>query len=162
MPIRIVVADQSNARLYELAARGEPLAFIRELQNPQARLHERELVSDRPGRRFANAPGIKRRGAVVHHATGGEHTWHKQLAEHFARQLADELEKERAAGAYDRLVLMAAPAFLGILRAQIGKAVRACVVAEVHHDLVHQPEAVVRAHLPKEVGEAGSGRASPR
>jgi protein required for attachment to host cells len=160
MPIRIVVADQSDARLYELAARGEPLAFVRELQNPQAHLHERDLVSDRPARRFANAPGTRRRGAVVHHATGGENTAHKRLAEHFARQLADELEKERAAGAYDRLVIMAAPAFLGMLRAQIGKAVRACVVAEVHHDLVHQPEEVVRAHLPKEVGEAGSGRVS--
>ena len=145
MTLRILVADQSDARIYDLAARGEPLAFVCELQNQQAHLHERDLVSDRPGRRFANAPGAKRRGAVVHHATGGEHTAHKHLAEHFARELADELEKERAAGAYDRLVIMAAPAFLGLLRSQIGKAVHACVVAEVHHDLVHQSEEVMRA-----------------
>jgi protein required for attachment to host cells len=158
MPIRILVADQADARIYELSARGEPLAFIRELQNSQARLHERDLVSDRPARRFANAPNAKRRGSVVHHATGGESTQHKHLAEHFARELAEELEKERAAGAYDHLVIMAAPAFLGMLRSQIGKAVQACVVAEVHHDLVHQSEQVVREHLPKEVGEAGSGR----
>ncbi len=158
MPLRILVADQSDARIYELAAQGEPLACVFELQNQQARLHERDLVSDRPGRRFANAPGAKRRGAVVHHATGGEQTAHRHLAEHFARELADELERERGAGAYDRLVIMAAPAFLGLLRSQLGKAVHACVVAEVHHDLVHQSEAVVREHLPKDVGEAGSGR----
>jgi len=162
MTLRILVADQSDARIYELAARGAPLNFVRELQNQQAHLHERDLVSDRPGRRYANAPGAKRRGAVVHHATGGERTAHKHLAEHFARELGEELEKERAAGAYDRLVIMAAPAFLGLLRSKISKAVHACVVAEVHHDLVHQSEAVVREHLPKEVGEAGSGRVLSR
>jgi hypothetical protein len=45
MKTRIVVCDQSEARIYELEPLGGPM-------NPIGRLHDRELKSDRPGRVF--------------------------------------------------------------------------------------------------------------
>ena len=59
--IRIVVADQSQARIYSAGARR--LKLLGSLSDPRARLHDRDLGSDRPGRVFdrAVAPG-KRRG----------------------------------------------------------------------------------------------------
>ncbi len=127
MPIRILVADQSEARVFELAARGELLAFVREFQNPQAHLHERKLVSDRPGRRFANAPGTKRRGAVVHDRRGAHLDTSRRLSTSHASSPMSS--KKSAPQARTIASCSAAPAFLGTLRAQMGKAVRACVPA---------------------------------
>ena len=45
---------------------------------------------------------------------------------------------------------MAAPGFLGLLRKALPRSVQEAVVAEVHKDLVHQPDEVVQAHVPRE------------
>ena len=63
MKTRVVVADQGEARYYELT---DSLRFIRKIMHPQAHMRDRDLVSDRPGRVFdhANLAG-GRRGAVA-------------------------------------------------------------------------------------------------
>ena len=50
-------------------------------------------------------------------------------------------------GAFDRLVLVAAPATLGDLRAMISKRVAALVVGEIQHDLTKTPNSEVGPHL---------------
>jgi protein required for attachment to host cells len=85
---------------------------------------------------------------VAHHATGGERRPRKIQAQRFARRIATELGKAGRAKRFDRLVLMAAPSFLGQLRAALPAAMRKLVVAEVNRDLVHQTVAEVRSHLP--------------
>jgi protein required for attachment to host cells len=147
---RILVADQSEARFYDLE-RGSPMQIAGRLLNPDAHLHDRDLKSDRPGRVFSRAatPGT-RRGASARHATGGENSPRKRVALLFARQIGGELDRARRAGRFDRLVVMAGPQFLGVLRTALPSALRKVTVAEVGRDLVHQSERVLRAHLPPE------------
>jgi len=77
--------------------------------------YECDFKSDRPGRVFDHAPGGGRRGAVAHHDTGGERKPRGHEAEMFARRIIEEMERVQERDRCDRLVLMAAPAFLGEL-----------------------------------------------
>ena len=159
MRLRIVVADESEARFYDIGGPRVPLQLAGRVENPTARLHDRDLKSDRPGRVFDRASTAgRRRGAVAHHATGGERRPHKQETQRFARQIVRSLEEARRKDQFDRLVLMAGPPFLGTLRAALRKSVRATLVAEVPKDLVHQTEREVRAHLPREIFRTSANR----
>jgi protein required for attachment to host cells len=89
-----------------------------------------------------------RRGSVAHHATGGSESPRKHESALFARRIAVALVRAHRAGQFDQLVIMAGLPFLGSLRAALPKSLAKSVVAEVAKDLVHQPEAAVRAHLP--------------
>ena len=152
MRIRIVVANQAEAAFYDLESRaGEP-KFVTRLTDPLAHLHDRDLKSDRPGRFSDHAPlGPGRRGATAHHGTGGERRPRRHEAEVFARQVAEQLEHARRSAEFDRLVVMAAPTFLGVLRKVLPESVRLRVAAEVDKDLVTEPPASVRAHIPPDV-----------
>jgi protein required for attachment to host cells len=149
MRVRIVVADQAEARFYDVEPPGTTLQVSGRLLDPSARLHERELVSDRPGRVFDRAPTAgERRGAVAHHDTGGERSARHEATVVFVRRIVEQLEQAYQHGRFERLVLMAEPRVLGMLRAALPARLEHCVLAEVHKDLVHQSDEVVRAHIP--------------
>lgn len=149
MRVRIVVADQSEADFYDVAQREESPRFVARLTDPDAHLHNRDLKSDRPGRVFDHAasPG-GRRGATAHHATGSERDPRRIEAERFARKIASALETAHEHGDFERLVVMAPPAFLGLLRDAIPTSVRATITAEIAKNLVHEPVTAMQSHLP--------------
>jgi protein required for attachment to host cells len=148
MRIRILVADQSEARFYDLGPHSA-LTLVGRLADPLAHLHDRDLVSDRPGRKFDRAPlTAGRRGATAHHATGGERSARRHEAEVFARRVAAELEQARQRGDFEGLILMSGPIFLGLLRVALPEAIRATLVAEVPKDLLHQGIDAIIEHLP--------------
>jgi protein required for attachment to host cells len=150
--VRLVVADESEARFYDIGSPRGPMQLAGRFENPIARLRDRDLRSDRPGRVFDRAPTAGwRRGAVAHHATGGERRPHKQETQRFARQVVRTLEEARREDQFDRLVLMAGVPFLGTLRAALRKFGRATLIVEVPKDLVHQTEREVRMHVPREI-----------
>ena len=149
MRVRIVVADQNEADFYELEQRDMPPRFVQRLEDADAHLHNRDLKSDRPGRVFDHAPTPGgRRGAVGHHSTGGERNPRKVEAIRFARRIADALDEERRDHRYERLVIMAPPAFLGFLRKEMPAAVQAMLTAEIGKDLVHEPPDALSGYLP--------------
>lgn len=149
MRVRIVVADQSEADFYDLEQRDMPPQFIQRLEDAAAHLHNRDLKSDRPGRVFDHAPASGgRRGAVAHHSTGGEHDPRKVEARRFARRITQTLEQARRQKHYDRLVIMAPPAFLGLLREEMPAAVHGVLTAEIGKDLIHEPPEALSAYLP--------------
>jgi protein required for attachment to host cells len=151
MHARVVVADQSEVRFYDVDGPGGKLRLAGRLTDPIAHLYNRELVSDRPGRVFDHAPpAVGRRGCVARHGTGGERSPRKHEALSFARTIATQLETAQRAGEFDRLVLMAGPGFLGLLREVLPKSLLPMVAAEVNKDLVHQTEAAITEHLPRE------------
>jgi protein required for attachment to host cells len=152
MRVRIVVADQAEARFYDITPPASELRPCGSLSDEAAHLHDRELVSDRPGRVFdhAAAPGA-RRGAVAHHSTGGERHPRKHEAQNFAHRIAQRLETDERSGSFDRMVVIAGPPFLGTLRAALPQALRGKLAAEVPKDLVHVDLEQLRRHLPREM-----------
>ncbi len=146
-PACVVVADQGEARLYRMLPPAS-LRLIGRHENSAAHLHDRDLKSDRPGRVYNSAAAPRgRRGAMAHHATGGERTPRRQLATVFARQIAGEIKAAAKAQPFDRLILVAEPRFLGTLRRSLPAALRAKVTARIAKDLMHLPSAQLRIRV---------------
>jgi protein required for attachment to host cells len=148
MRIRVLVADQSEACLFDLDP-GRSLNPVGRLTDPLAHLRDRDLVSDRPGRKYDRAPlRSGRRAATAHHSTGGEHSARRHEAAEFARRIAAELERTHRRGEFEGLILMSGPPFLGLLREALPESIRATLVSEVTKDLVHQGIDSIIEHLP--------------
>ena len=95
--------------------------------NPEGRAHNRDLVADAQPRFHgtSGAPGSDREEtSATEHAT-----------ELFAKRVGEYLDKARTAHKYDRLHLVAPPAFLGQLRKELGKEVQKLVAEELPKDL---------------------------
>ncbi len=148
MRVRIVVADQSEARFYDAEHRDSQLRLVGAITDPLAHLHDRDFKSDRPGRVYDHAAGAGRRGATAHHSTGGERTPRKHEARMFARRIAAQVETAYRQNEFDRLILMAAPGFLGLLRQALPASLAAVVGAEVGKNLVREAAMAVAAHIP--------------
>jgi protein required for attachment to host cells len=125
----IVITDHVEARIW--SRRGhEPPALVDEIAHPAGHLREQDLVTDEPGRMRADWRGrtqvMKQRGSARH----------TELVR-FAATLGAHLAAARRAGRFDELVLVAAPRWLGELREHLAPEVRARVVSELHHSLMH-------------------------
>jgi len=143
---RVVVASQGEARFYGVGP-GSIVSGDGRMLDARARRHDRDFSSDRPGRVFDRAAPFGRRGASARHATNGERSPHRQQAALFARRIAAELERQRRLNRFDKLVIVAAPAFLGMLREAMPAPLRKLIVGQVHKDFAHRPARVLQAHV---------------
>lgn len=119
-----------------------------ESQSPAAR----DLASDRPGRRNDAARAMPDGTVTAWGKSAMEQTdWHRRAEMDFAEGLARRLAEWVAAGRCDRLIVIAAPQFLGLLRAAWGVDVAARIIAQIDKDLTGLPVArieTVIAGLP--------------
>jgi protein required for attachment to host cells len=74
--------------------------------------------------------------------------------ERFARVLADELERRRAAGEFDRIAIVAEPRMLGAIRQRLPHQLAAAVSLEVAKDLTKLPLDELRTAIA-EIGVPG-------
>jgi len=65
----------------------------------------------------------------------------------FARQLAKALEDGLSKSAYERLILVAPPGFLGVLRSELSDRVRGRIAALVDKDYLHLDQRQARERL---------------
>jgi protein required for attachment to host cells len=137
----ILVADSARARLF-LMEKDHSLQEAETFVCPDDRLHEQGLTSDRRGRSFDS------RGGGSHEMEPGT-SQREQTAIGFAAELADRLENLRTAGEMDKLVLIAAPRFLGHLRSKVSDPVRSLVALSVDKDLTQQTPAQIAEHIPR-------------
>lgn len=73
----------------------------------------------------------------------------KQEAIAFAKQVAERLESARLQGEVDRLILVAAPEFFGLLRDHLKAELQRLIEEEFSLDLVQMKPHEIRAHLPE-------------
>ena len=137
----VLVADGSRARLLKLE-KNRSLTETEAFVCPEERLREQDMTSDRGGRSF-DSSGSGRHG--MEPAT----SQHEQVALDFARELAERLEELRNSTDMDKLVLIAAPAFLGHLRAEISGETQKLVALSIDKDLTQHPLAEIAEHIPK-------------
>ena len=137
---RILVADQAEAVFYDSPDLSAEPHEIARITDPVAHLHDRDLMSDRPGRSYESVGGAR-------HALERENDPRQREAVKFARRIARRLDEARRKDEFDSLVVVAGPAFLGLMRAELSRPTRAKVVREIHKDLVHGPLASLREHL---------------
>lgn len=142
----VLVAEASRARIFEMETRTSPLVEVGAFGHPEGHVPIGEQLTDGPGR-F----GTIKSGRSVS-ITGGAHTFRREdperpLQENFARTLAEELERGRIEKRYDQLVLVAAPAFLGLIRAELSPSVERMIVEEVPKNISRETPEAIRARI---------------
>jgi protein required for attachment to host cells len=137
----VVVAHGSRARIFDAESANGALVERESFVDTDVRVKESELKTDRPGASFARA-GHGRR------AMTGEVEPRDQARIRFAKMLADRLEAGRVANAFERLALVASPAFLGLLREQLGAPLQSRLAFTLDKDYVTQTPEEIRARLP--------------
>jgi len=136
----VVVADQSKARIFTVSDSSK-LQPLEELAHPAARELEQNLTTDRPGRAF-DSTGKGR------HAMGSSVEPAKQENIRFAKHIFEHIQSAQNNGRCNRLLLVAGPPFLGLLRENL-KALSGIDVSEVEKNLGQFDAMEIRKHLPK-------------
>ena len=136
----ILVADQSRARFFTLSESHSTLLDAGELEHPQARELEQALTSDKPGRSFDSA-------GQGRHAMGSAVEPGEQETLRFAKQVAGHVKAAHNKGQYDRLLLVAGPPMLGLLRDNL-KSLPNLQISEIEKNLGQYDALEIRKHLP--------------
>ncbi|MCB1724086.1 MAG: host attachment protein [Gammaproteobacteria bacterium] len=137
----IVVADACRARIFSADKPSGPLCELETLSNPQARLHEGDLVSDRGGRDTSANGGS--------HGLGNGNSVKQENENRFAGEVCEHLERGRMKHAFAKLYVMGAPHFLGLMRKHLSSGLRGLVSEEIAKDLTTQTPERIRAQLPE-------------
>ena len=149
MNLRIVVADERQANFFDTYNLNGPLTPRGSVQNGKAGLKDTDLETDRAGRRFGG--GAQSNGPAHRHGVDGERSTERHEMEQFAKEVARTLDGARTRHEFDRLVLIAGPRMLGLLRDALPATCRSVVAAEIAKDLVRQDAAAIRDTVPREV-----------
>lgn len=134
-----VVADSGSARIFTADSPTGELVEREDYAHSEARVREGSLVSDRQGQTVSS--GGRR------HSYSGDEAPQEAESRAFAKLLADRLRGARTGGELDRLVLVAAPEFLGRLRTALDDETRKRVESELSLNLTSLPAKEIRSRL---------------
>jgi protein required for attachment to host cells len=140
----ILLAHRSGARILENPGPGKGLEPVEEIPHPEGRFKNQDFDADKPGRAF-DSHGTGR------HAMERGHSPVEQAAILFAKRLAERLDQARAAGRYERLVLVAEPRFLGWLREALSPETASRVIASLDKDYAEIEPRALTARLSEEL-----------
>jgi protein required for attachment to host cells len=137
----ILVCDASRARLFREKPQGKGLEQVTELEHGESRLHVRDLMSDANGRKPVGpvpARSATGQGGAYGRPGAAPDTDPKEVeAQKFARELADMLEKGLNDHAYEHLVVVAPPHFLGTIRGTVSAQVKKHLETTIDKDLTN-------------------------
>lgn len=136
----IVLADSSRALIVKRRENEPGFDVVTHLASKEAHVPGRDIVSDRPGR-------TQESGYSAHHAIEPRHDPHAMELTAFVRTVAQYLNQQSAANAFERVILFAPKRALGQLREMLDEPTRAKVRAEEAKDLTKLPLEELPKHL---------------
>jgi protein required for attachment to host cells len=141
----ILICDAGRAHLYREEPKRRGYTLLESLEHSESRARVRDLMADAQGRKPngnpaglgpPGPPGGPPGGPYLGRPGAAPDTDPKEVeAQKFARQLAERLEKGLNGHEYQRLVLIAPPHFLGLLRATVTTQVSKRIEETVDKDL---------------------------
>ncbi|MCZ8146650.1 MAG: host attachment protein [Roseomonas sp.] len=141
-----LIADAGHARIFARRLPAGPWREVPEaaVENPTP--PSRALGTERPGRVHESA-------STTRHAIEPRTDPHRAARRAFARRLAEWLDDE--ADRFAALLLVAPPAFLGELRAELGPVAGRKLAGSLDRDLIKLPVAKIVEHLDAIERETG-------
>lgn len=137
----VLAADGSYAKILQADGRSAPLTLLEELEHPEARMKNGDLISDSAGRSFDS-------GGQGRHAMEPQTDAKSAESQRFARGLCDKLRQAALQNRFEKLYILAAPSFLGTLRECLDANVKGRIAGEVAKDVAKQTAEGIRAKLP--------------
>ena len=128
----IVVASRDEVRIFERKGKKD-LTLVTDIGNPEGKLHPRDLVSDKAGTSSDNR--MRRRLAY-----STEQSPKERSLINFYREIGDQIDLALNKQKFDRLILIAEPRLLGILRSVLPSSVHHVIIQEIHKDLAFATE----------------------
>jgi protein required for attachment to host cells len=153
MKVRVVVADERQANFFDASKYGAPLSLRASLENPAGGKKDIDLETDRPGSRFGGASGARNGSGpqqAHHHGVDGERSTEQHELTLFAKEVAQKIDGDRLKRDFERLVIIAGPKMLGLLRQQLPETCKGVIVGEIPKDLAQRGEMAIRNALPRE------------
>lgn len=136
----IVISDAARARILLHEGVGHGLSQVTGHDFREPCKTAQEIMADRPGRAF-DSHGQGR------HAMEPSSDPVREEKKQFAQNIADFLDEQAHANAFDRLVIVAPPKTLGDLRTAFSKEIAGMVYAELSKDLTKIPNDEIEKHL---------------
>lgn len=134
----ILVANASLCKIYENLGPKKGLKLVGEWMHPESRQKNGDLVTDRVG--------SSGNGAMQPHTEPKQHE-----ALRFAQSIAQRLYHGRARNAFKRAILVAPPAFMGLLNANLDNGTAQLVSDRVDKDYTKAPEDRLSEHLASRI-----------
>ena len=135
----ILVANASHASVYLNDGPHKGLTRVKTLEHAASREKGAYLATDRPGQQQGPNAG---RGSFVSSKSPKE-----VEAERFAIEVARALDHGRTQNAYQRLILVASPHFMGLVNQHLDAHVRQMVSDSIEKDYTKIAEKQLAAHL---------------
>lgn len=143
----IVTANAGCAQFFSQQDPASPLEKVGEIVNDKSSLHTSETETDRLGQHSAS----KSQHSVGAPTQPSGYQPNQTPAEHntelFARNISRFLLHGYQDGHFQRIVLMASPEFLGVLRAVLDTRLMAVVTTEINKDYTRCSPQELSAHL---------------
>ena len=134
--IWILVANQAQAKIYSTSRIPGTLVLMGTLKHPEGAAHAGDLGGHAPGRAY-NRTGPARHGIEP------ETSVKEEGRRRFVKEIVGRLQTAHLRGEFQRLVLLAAPAVLGVIRKTLNGDIVRTVIKEIPKDVVSQgPEKV--------------------
>lgn len=138
----VLIADGEKALILENQTDAEDPYLTVLTKEEQENPPTREQAANRRGRMADGAPG---EGNMGHRSAFEDTDWHQLAKDRFADDIAEMLYKRAHQGAFEQIVLVAAPGVLGEIRDKMHKEVAGRVIAEVPKTLTnHQLDDIER------------------
>jgi protein required for attachment to host cells len=134
-----VIADGGHARFVQ-PAENNALRTIEAMDSIDAHKHDRDLVSDRPGRTFESA-------SATRHAYAPRHDPHDTAKDRFTSLVAAKINEDSAAELFNEIVLVAPARVLAELTHGLDASVKAKIRGSLANDLVKTPDDELWPHL---------------
>jgi protein required for attachment to host cells len=135
----ILVGNASQAAIYLNDGPNKGLIRLKTLEHAASREKGADLTTDRPGQQQGPNAG---RGSFV-----GSKSPKEVEAERFALEVARELDHGRTKNAYERLILVASPHFMGLINQNLDAHVRQRVTDSIEKDYTKISERELTGHL---------------
>ena len=133
----ILAANRSKARIFEMEKLHGPLVEVLDLVDPEGRAKDRDINSDAYGRLYGKGERVQG------HSTSADVSPTQHESERFGERLRDYLDHAHGERRFDKLWIVAPPAFLGTLREKLGKQLHAALELEVNKDVpTHSPDQI--------------------
>lgn len=138
--IWILIADGGCARVLTSTGKEHHLAVVPGLSFEADLPANRDIGTDRPGRSHESHGHAR-------HAIEPRIDQHAQLKRKFVTGVLNTLAAKHAEGAFDKLIIVAPPAILGMIRPALSDQLRDLIVGEIDKDLTNTPIHEIESRL---------------
>ena len=135
----VIVADNCKAKIYKVL-KFPKLEEIANIEHPEGRLLNQELVSSKPGRGFQSIGNSR---SAYQSATEPRQVEAIRFASEIARHLYTAVNE----GKFNQLYVIAEPSFLGLLRQHLSPNIQKVIIAEIPKELTSQSKESIEHHI---------------